>query len=324
MLFYDTVSIKSLTVAWQKFSRAKKSRRDVADYQKELKWNIRSLAMKLQMGAYTHGKYCPFVVHDPKRRQIHKASVEDRIVHQAIVSAIEPLFEPRFVFDSYSCRVGKGTHAGVKRVRDFLLKEGRNHTRNVYALKCDVRKYFDSIDHEILMQLIEKQCHDEPLLEFIRTIILSYSPETGKGIPLGNVTSQLFANIYLNQLDFFMKHTLRAKNYARYCDDSIVVSHDKVYLESLIEPIREFLKINLALDLHPRKVSIDKWNRGIDFLGYVMKPRATLIRTKTKRRMLRRVTVDNQSSYQGLCAHADTYELSQLMSNVTWERSTYY
>lgn len=319
-MFLSTVSIKSLTTAWQKFSRAKKSRRDVAEYQKSLKANIRSLAIKLQTGQYQHGKYQPFIVYDPKRRQIHKARVEDRVVHQAVVSRIEPFFDKCFIFDSYSCRKEKGTHAGVKRVRDFLLKESRNHTRTVYALKCDIRKYFDSIDHEILMSLISEQVKDEPLSELIRTVILSHNADTGKGIPLGNVTSQLFANIYLHQLDFFMKQTLQVKNYARYCDDFIVVSSDKAYLASLIEPIREFLKITLALDLHPRKVSIDRWNQGVDFLGYVIKPHTTLIRTKTKRRMLARVTENNLSSYLGICAHASAYQLSQLVALIAWQR----
>lgn len=206
----------------------------------------------------------------------------------------------------------------MKRVQSFLLKESRNHTRTVYALKCDIRKYFDSIDHEILMQLINAQVKDEPMSELIRTVILSHGAETGKGIPLGNVTSQLFANIYLHQLDFFMKQTMGLKYYARYCDDFIVVSHNREYLESLIEPIRVFLKTTLALDLHPRKVSIDKWNRGIDFLGYVIKPHALLIRTKTKRRMLQRVSPRNVSSYLGICAHAQAYDVSQVVKMIAW------
>ena len=262
---------------------------------------------------YEHGVYQPFTICDPKQRQIHKATVRDRLVHQAIVSAIEPLFEGRFIYDSYSCRVEKGTHAGVVRLGSFLRQVSCNDTQKVYVLKCDVRQFFASIDHETLMRQIETKIDDEPTLQLLRSILLSHNGETGKGIPLGNVTSQLFANIYLHELDWFMKQSLRIKHYLRYCDDFVVVSTDKDYLTSLIQPIKQFLVENLKLELHPSKVLIRSWNQGVDFLGYVLRPNTTTLRTKTKRRMLSKVNSNNLSSYLGMCSHANEYELSQVV-----------
>ena len=316
--FTTISSEKALWRAWKKFSAGKKSRIDVSEYQKHIAENIRALSRDLKMGNYVHGNYQPFTICDPKTRRIHKAMVRDRLVHQAIVSAIEPLFEKRFIYDSYSCRAGKGTHAGVARLMLFLRQASHNNTQKVYVLKCDVRQFFASIDHDILMRLIESKIDDEQALELLRTIILSHGAEIGKGIPLGNVTSQLFANIYLHELDWFMKQTLGIRHYLRYCDDFVIVSTDKEYLESLIEPTRTFLKNSLKLQLHPHKVSIRAWHQGIDFLGYVLLPYATTIRTKTKQRMLLRVNENNLSSYLGICSHANGYRLSQVVRQVAW------
>jgi retron-type reverse transcriptase len=292
----------------------------VAEYQKQLKINIQNLHADIAGSDYEHGKYQPFMICDPKQRQIHKATVRDRLVHQVIVSAIEPLFEKQFIFDSYSCRIGKGTHAGVARLGLFLRQASRNNTIKVYVLKCDVRQFFASIDHEILMERIEAKIDDGQTLELLRTILLSHNAETGKGIPLGNVTSQLFANIYLHELDWFMKQTLGIKHYLRYCDDFVVVSTDKAYLQSLIEPTRQFLMNTLKLELHPTKLSIRSWDQGIDFLGYVLRPYATSIRTKTKRRMLARVSQDNLSSYTGVCSHSNGYRLTQIVALIAWQK----
>lgn len=316
----DITSIKTLTEAWQKFSRGKKARRDVSEYQKQLRQNLAELHDSLVSGHYKHAAYQRFTICDPKQRQIHKATVGDRVVHQAIVTAIEPLFEKRFIYDSYSCRIGKGTHVGVTRLKTFLRQESRNNTHKVYVLKCDVRKFFASIDHEILLRLITRCIEDDATLELIRTIILSHGAETGKGIPLGNVTSQLFANIYLHELDWFMKQTLGIRHYGRYCDDFVVVSTDQAYLESLIDPIRTFLRTELHLDLHPHKVEIRSWDQGVDFLGYVLRPYATTLRGKTRQRMIAQVTEQNISSYLGLCGHANAYRLSQIVRVSAWRR----
>jgi retron-type reverse transcriptase len=318
--FADITSIKALNAAWVKFAAGKRSRRDVREYQKHLSTNIRELHDSMMSGTYRHGSYQPFTVFDPKQRSIHKASVRDRLVHQAVVTAIEPAFERRFIYDSYSCRKGKGTHAGVARLQQFLRQASANDTRQVYVLKCDVRQFFASIDQDSLFELIARRVGGWQMLRLVDTIIRSYATQPSKGIPLGNITSQLFANIYLHELDWFMKQSLGAHHYLRYCDDFVIVSTDRAYLNGLIDPITQFLNERLRLQLHPHKVSIRSWRQGVDFLGYVTKPEVTLIRTVTRKRMLAKTGEHNLSSYLGICSHADAHELANLLKTVAWKR----
>lgn len=257
----------------------------------------------------------PFQICDPKQRQIHKATVQDRLVHQAIVSEIEPLFEPRFIFDSYSCRKGKGTHAAVARLRKFLYQASCNDTQTVYALKCDIKKFFASVDHDILIGILRQRINDEKVLALLQEIIQSLPSDSLKGIPLGNLTSQLFANIYLHEFDWFVKNILREKFYLRYCDDFIILGTDRQHLLSLVPHLTDFLQTRLALTLHPNKIKIRSWRQGVDFLGYVLKPHCTVLRHRTKLRMLRRVDENNLSSYMGLCRHANEHRLKQLLIN---------
>ena len=279
--------------------------------------NLFGVRDELLAGTYSHGAYWPFTVFDPKRRLIHKATVRDRVVHQAVVNAVEPLFDPAFVFDSYSCRVGKGTHAAVKRLRKFLRQASVNDARTAYVLKCDVRKFFASVDHAIFLRLVGRNVGGRTL-ELIKGVVASFSSSPGKGIPLGNLTSQLFANIYLNELDRYVKHGLREKRYVRYCDDFAIVGDDRKALLQLVGPIAEFLGSELSLALHPKKVEIRPWAQGVDFLGYVLMPRCTILRPKTARRMLARVDASNVASYLGLCSHADAYELERNLRVGAW------
>lgn len=307
-------SITSLFQAWSKFSRGKRSKLDVLCYERSLEENIFELQEQLVGGKFQHGPYVPFTICDPKTRRIHKATVQDRLVHQALVSAIEPLFERQFIYDSYSCRKKKGTHAAVRRLRTFLRQASHNNTQTVYALKCDVKQFFASVDHEILMDLLKQKVTDADTLKLLQTIIDSLSTSPGKGIPLGNLTSQLFANIYLHEFDWFVKNRLRERHYLRYCDDFIVLSTNRQHLLDLIEPITQFLSVRLGLTIHPNKITIRSWGQGIDFLGYVLKPQCIVLRHKTKLRALERVDIISLTSYVGLCSHADAYELSQLIT----------
>ena len=195
---YDKIFfLENVFLAWYKFAKSKHSRRDVMIYERNLEENLFNLQAELKNQNYCHGKYQPFIVYDPKKRQIHKTTVKDRIVHQAVVNIIEPIFEKRFIFDSFSCRIGKGIHGASYRLRDFLSKASQNNTKTIYALKCDVSKFFDSIDHNILLDFICCQIKDEKTIKLLRHIIGSFSKAPNKGLPLGNLTSQLFANIYL-------------------------------------------------------------------------------------------------------------------------------
>lgn len=315
LLFDNFCSTDNLFLAWKKFCRGKRAKPDVMRYKHFLEKNIFALQDELKCGAYCHGAYQPFTVFDPKQRRIHKACVRDRIVHQAVVNIIEPFFEKNFIFDSYSCRAGKGTHAAMRRLRAFLRRASRNDSRTIYALKCDIKKFFASVDHEILLSFIKRHIGDERLLSLVSKIINSFSSSPGKGIPLGNLTSQLFANIYLHELDRYVKFVLQEKFYLRYCDDFIILGASQTSLAILAEKINVFLKEILSLRLHTDKVNISTWRQGIDFLGYVLLPGCVVLRTKTRRRMLSRVNINNLSSYLGLCSHADTYRLQQTVLN---------
>ncbi len=313
MSFEDVSSTKALFAAWDKFRCGKRLRSDVLKYERHLEENIFALSESIVTGYYRHDAYVSFTIHDPKQRQIHKATVQDRLVHQAITSAIEPLFESRFIYDSYSCRKGKGTHAAVKRLRSFLYRDSHNNTLTVYALKCDIKQFFASVDHRILMELLMQKLDDQKTLDLLQRIIDSLSTAPGKGIPLGNLTSQLFANIYLHELDWFVKHALRERHYLRYCDDFIIVGLDREHLLALVPLFEKFLDQKLRLRMHPNKVTICSWAHGIDFLRYVLKPNSIVLRTKTKNRALQRVNETNLSSYLGLCSHANGYQLQQLL-----------
>lgn len=312
-MFEQICSIENIFAAWAKFSDGKRSKADVMAFELRLEDNLFAIREDLLSGEYRHDPYVPFTIFDPKQRRIHKATVKDRVVHQAIVNVIEPFFESRFIHDSYSCRVGKGTHAAVERLRTFLRQASRNNTRTVYALKCDVRRFFASVDHSMLLSLLEKRIVDDQALELLKNIIGSFSISKGKGIPLGNLTSQLFANIYLHELDRYAKMSLQEKYYLRYCDDFIVLSESRERLSGVTQNIGEFLNNALLLQLHPKKVFIRTWAQGIDFLGYVLFPHATVIRMKTAVRMLKRANEYNLASYLGVCSHADAFELERIV-----------
>lgn len=320
--FDQLCDTKHLFASWDKFARGKHTRADILCFERSLEKNIFNVRDQLKSRGYRHGRYEPFTVWDPKQRQIHKAGVRDRLIHQAIVSIIEPLFEPGFIYDSFSCRKGKGTHAGVKRLRKFLRQASRNDLRPVYALKCDIWKFFASVDHAILLNPLSIKIIDEQILALLKEIIDSFAVSLGKGIPLGNLTSQLFANVYMHELDFFVKHALRQKYYLRYCDDFVILSTDRKELADLVTPLNQFLASKLGLQLHPNKVSIRSWNQGIDFLGYVLKPYCVVLRNKTKNRMLKRANQTNISSYLGVCSHANSYELQKLLKTRAWNEDT--
>lgn len=257
----------------------------------------------------------PFSINDPKPRRIHKATVRDRLLHHALFRVLYPIFDPTFIFDSYSCRLGKGTHRAVTRLKCFLRSASCNNSRPVWALKCDIKRFFDSINHDILTMLIRQKVSDVDTLWLIGRILDSFCKTPGIGLPLGNVTSQLFANIYLNELDRFMKHELRISCYLRYCDDFLLLDTNPAHLQVAIVPIATFLHQHLRLMLHPDKISLRTYRQGVDFVGYVVRPNCTTLRTKTKRRMVQRITRKNRASYLGILGHCDGYGLGKLVDS---------
>ena len=189
------------------------------------------------------------------------------------------------------------------------MKQSKNNKLNFYCLKCDVKKFFDNINHDILINTLKREIENSDILSLIEEVVFSFQKE--KGIPLGNLTSQYFANIYLNELDQFVKRKLRIKYYIRYTDDFLILNSDKNYLLELIKPINNFLKGRLKLNLHPDKIIVRKYNQGIDFLGYVTLPYYRVLRTKTKKRMFRKIDSKNIQSYLGILKHCDGHKLTR-------------
>ena len=312
MNFADLTSIESLFQAWGEFRKGKKSRKDVQIFERNLEDKLFSLYEDLRKKTYKHGNYQSFYVHDPKKRHIHKASVADRVVHHLLYNYLYGLFDKAFIYDSYSCRLEKGTHKGVLRLEKFTRIVSKNYTRPCWALKLDIRKFFASLDHQMLKGLLRKRITDRDILWLLDEVIDSFP----KGIPLGNLTSQIFANIYMNELDQFVKHQLRNKYYLRYADDFVMLLNSND-LNQWIKPTELFLQEKLKLQLHPKKIILRKLNWGIDFLGYIVLPHYVLPRTKTKMRLLKRLNEKNLQSYLGYLKHANTYKLrSEIASSL--------
>lgn len=326
-IFHRIISLDNLFFAWREFKRGKSKKFDVQLFEFNLEDNIFELHERLKNRSWKPDAYVSFYIRDPKLRHIHKTSVRDRVLNQAVFRILYQIFDKTFIFDSYSSRINKGIHKGVLRLDTFIRKASSNYHLPIFVLKCDIEKFFDNISHEILFKLIKRKISDKDALQLINLIIKSFEKQPNKGLPLGNVTSQLFANIYLNELDQFVKHRLKVKYYIRYCDDFIILRKDRNYLEQLIKKIDNFLRNNLELNLHPAKIEMRKICQGIDFLGYVTFSYHKVLRTKTKRRMFRKIkirkiqlddcVVDSKSfeqsinSYFGVLKHCKGYKIKR-------------
>ena len=323
--YKEIITLESLLLAWQEFLRGKSQRHDVASFAARLVDNILGLRDELLTLDYKHGPYQAFNISDPKPRHIHKASVRDRLVHHLIYRTLYPYFEEKFIFDSYSCRIAKGTHLAIRRFQEMSRTVSRNNTLTVWVLKCDIKKFFANIDHIILKSILVKYIVDNDLLFLLGLVIGSFhAGQLDKGLPLGNLTSQLLVNIYMNEFDYFIKETLKTEYCIRYADDFVIMSEDKNWLESLIPKIEDFLWKSLRLQLHPNKVFIKTLASGVDFLGWVNFPTHRVLRTATKRRMFKKIKSDLKagtvSSYLGMLQHGDAHELKKEILEIVKNR----
>lgn len=317
--YNDIISLENLLLAWKEFLRGKKGKPDVQEFEMNLMKNIIALHGELKNKTYGHGGYLAFNISDPKPRNIHKASVRDRLLHHAVYRILYPCFDRLFIHDSYSCRVGKGTHRAIKRFEEFSRKVSKNNTKQCWVLKCDIRKFFASIHQGTLIGILEKHIADKDVIWLLSEIVHSFhSIKTGIGLPLGNLTSQLLVNIYMNEFDSWMKHKMKAGRYLRYADDFLVLSEDRDFLLELIPRIADFLDENLKLELHPDKVFIKTIYSGVDFLGWVHFPNHRVLRTATKSKMFRNLKAkpeekrgNSASSYLGMLKWGNGYKLSQ-------------
>ena len=314
-VYHDIISVDNLLAAWREFLKNKRGRKDVQEFSTRLMDNILALNRDLANKTYRHGGYTAFRINDPKPRDIHKATVRDRLLHHAIYRVLYPYFDPKFIFDSYSCRRVKGTHRALNRFRDHARSVSRNNTRTIWILKCDIRKFFANIDHEILGKILKKYIRSGNTILLLSKVVRSFHTEgrPGVGLPLGNLTSQLLVNVYMNEFDHFLKRQLKVEYCVRYADDFVILHEDKKYLEGLLPRISEFLETRLKLSLHPDKVFIKTWASGVDFLGWIHFPHHRVPRTSTRRRMFRNLGAhpkeESLSSYRGLLKHGNTYKL---------------
>lgn len=278
-LFDKICSCENLLLAFYKARKNKSKKSYVIEFARNLEENLLKLHGELVNGTYHPLPLKTFILRDPKTRRISVSDFRDRIVHHAICNILEPILEKYFIYDSYANRKGKGTLAAVNRFDVFkrkvsengLIIKGKKDSNQVrgFVFKADIRHYFEEVDHDKLIEVIAKRISDQESLDLIKKIICNYDAKNkGKGVPLGNLTSQFFANVYLNELDQYVKHTFRAKYYIRYVDDFVILHQSKQQLQEWKEQIANFLKSKLFLELHPHKSKIVPLGQGVDLLGF--------------------------------------------------------
>ncbi len=319
--YEELITTENLFYAWKEFLSGKAKKSDVIFFGGKLMDNLFNLHISLKIKTYKHSPYEYFKINDPKPRDIHKAIVGDRVAHHLLYTNLYPFFDTVFIHDSYSCRFGKGTHKGMDRFKNFALKVSKNNTKQCFVLKCDIRKFFASIDHEILKQILREKIEDGDILWLLGNIIDSFRARQdltqNVGLPLGNLTSQLLVNIYMNEFDQFIKRELKIKYYIRYADDFVILSDDRKFLEKLLPKVSVFLKQKLKLDLHPDKVFIKTISSGVDFLGWVHFPNHRVLRSATKRRMFRKLKENSKkealASYVGMLSYGNAKMLKDIV-----------
>lgn len=292
------------------------------------------LERELQLGTYHPHPYNVFRIYEPKERIIKSIIFRDKIVQRSLCdNVLEPAFEKTFIFDSYACRKSKGTHAGIKRTEEFFRRHYRQHGTEGWVLKCDIEKYFDSIDHAHLKRMVRKHIFDERVLQLLDLII--DSNPGGKGLPLGNQTSQWFSILFLSDFDHFIKERLGVKMYLRYMDDFVLIHPDKAFLQDCKKALEEYLA-SLGLSLN-YKSHIFPIKNGVDFLGYhlyltdtgkvvkkVRRDSVKRIKRKLKKYKLlyrqgKRTRKDIEQSYNSWkshASHANTYYLLEKMDEL--------
>jgi RNA-directed DNA polymerase len=357
------ISLAELFDAYESCRRHKRKTQNAMAFELDYEQNLVDLCEEINNGSYLPGNSIAFIVDKPVKREIFAADFRDRVVHHLIINKLNGLFEKEFITDSYSCRKGKGTHKGIKRLDRFIRQCSQNYNRDCWILKIDIKGFFMSIDRNRLYHQLELFIRtnyllpDCPiLLELCRKVVF-YDPAAncvikgrranwkglpddkslfysrpGCGLPIGNLTSQVFANFYLNSFDHFMKHTLGLRYYGRYVDDVVVVHQDEAFLSSLIPIIRVYLKQELGLMLHPHKIFLEHFSQGIKYLGVVMKPRRIYVANRTKANFYSALLKYNRiaqrhkpyhaeraafqssiNSYLGLMKHYHTFTLRRTM-----------
>lgn len=312
-LYEEIVSLPNLYRAYFEAKKGKKNK-DFREFEEDLINNLGKLHEELISFEYEPSGYNVFYVQDYKTRKILAPRFRDHIVHHAVHNYLEQIYEKHFIFDSCACRKEKGTHFGLKRLKSFVNK----HSEEDYFAKCDISKYFYSIDHFVLKNIFSKRIKDKRLLWLLGKIIDSHledripahidNPKNfnqEKGIPIGNLLSQLFANVYLNEFDGFVKEDLGVKHYVRYVDDFVILEKDRNKLKEFIFKIRKFLSENLYLTLKDSKVQINKIKSGVDFIGYVVFKKFVRVRSRNYRRFNRKINLKIELYEKGFVSYEE-------------------
>ena len=298
-LYNKIISIESLKLADIRARKGKKKQYGIIKYIKNEEQNIIDLHKSLVDKTFTTSKYNIFKISDGKEREIYSLPYfPDRILHHAIMAVLEPIFTSCFTTDTYSCIKGRGTHKASYKLREYLKKDELGTT---YCLKLDIKKFYPSIDNEILKGLLRKKFKDRDLLNLLDNII-----DSTKGVPIGSYTSQFFANYYLTYFDHWVKETLGIKYYLRYCDDMVILHQDKEQLWKWFNKIKEYLESNLKLVIKGNYQVFPVAVRGIDWCGYKHFHTHTLIRKSIKKKYIKN---KNKITHKGWLIHADTKNL---------------
>ncbi|MDO4962074.1 MAG: RNA-directed DNA polymerase [Eubacteriales bacterium] len=265
---YENIyGFSNLYNAYRMAARGKRNAPDIIRFELDLAQNLWRLHEELKDRTYRPSGYYRFMIYDPKKREIQASYFRDRVLqHSLCDNILRPYFENRLIYDCAACRQGKGTHFAMRRLSEFLRKFYSQHGTNGFFLKCDVRKYFDSVDHEVLKQRLEN-FPDERMRDLLYMIIDSHNADTGKGLPLGNQTSQWFALYYLDPVDRLIKEQYRIKYYTRYMDDLVLIHEDKEYLKEVLAGVRDFADQKLHLEFN-QKTQIFPLSQGVDYLGW--------------------------------------------------------
>ena len=325
-VYDNAVSFEKLLKSHKKARRGKREKKEIILFELNLENEILNLEKELKLGRYKPGSYKSFKVYEPKERVIMAASYRDRVVHQWYVeNFIEPYFVPQFIETSYAGIKGRGMHKASKDIQK-AMEIAKNKWNEYYILKMDVTKYFQNIDKRILWDIIKRKIKDKKLLWLTKVILMS--TEGMNGLPLGNYTSQMFANIYLNELDQYAKHVLKCKNYFRYMDDIVIICENKTIAQNNLKMLSEFAKTNLKLTFNS-KTKIFKNIQGVDFCGYKINEYRLKIRNQSKYRMKRKLKLYTKqlksgkitlpkiqrsiAGWTGYVKHADTFNLMKSM-----------
>ncbi len=290
-LIEPIAAMENLELAYYKAKKGKTAKKTVIEYGKNLRNNLKLLQNQILSGKVETGNYNYFTVYDPKKRQICAAPFGQRVLHHALMNICHPYFEKKQIEDSYASRIGKGTYAALDRARYF----NRN---NEWFLKLDVRKYFDSLSHDVMKHQLAAMFKDARLLKIFYDIIDSYSAVPGQGVPIGNLTSQYFANHYLSVADHFAKQDLPISGYVRYMDDMVLWHNDKKILLEAGHVFRQFMITELKLFLKP--FCLNKREKGLPFLGYLLYPNQTRLGKRSKKRYIEKSKYFDDLLEQGI------------------------